>query len=79
MSSDELTRRLLDEAGTTYAEQAGITLADKPMPLFELLVLCMLASKPIDATIAETARPRPPRTTSARRRRCPAAARSGHR
>lgn len=55
MSSDELTRRLLDEAGTTYAEQAGITLADKPMPLFELLVLCMLASKPIDATIATKA------------------------
>ncbi|MFB1298316.1 endonuclease [Mycobacterium sp. pW049] len=55
MSSDELIRRLLDEAGTTYAEEAGITLADKPMPLFELLVLCMLASKPIDATIATKA------------------------
>ena len=39
-------------AGTTYAEQAGIRLADKPMPLFQLLVLCMLASKPIDATTA---------------------------
>jgi endonuclease III len=48
-------RRLLDAAGTTFAEQAGIRLADKPMPLFELLVLCMLASKPIDATIATQA------------------------
>jgi endonuclease III len=50
--SKETVRRLLDEAGTTYAHEAGIRLDDKPMPLFELLVLCMLASKPIDATIA---------------------------
>src|SRR5689334_21139731 len=42
-------------AGGTYAEEAGITLRDKPMPLFQLLVLCMLASKPIDATIATQA------------------------
>lgn len=48
----EIARRLLDDAGTTYAEEAGIRLDDKPMPLFELLVLCMLASKPIDATVA---------------------------
>ena len=32
--------------------EAGIRLNDKPMPLFQLLVLCMLASKPIDASIA---------------------------
>jgi endonuclease III len=55
VSTKETTRRLLDTAGTTYAEEAGITLADKPMPLFELLVLCMLASKPIDAAIATRA------------------------
>lgn len=55
MSHDDTTRRLLEEAGTTYAEEAGITLADTPMPLFELLVLCMLASKPIDATVATRA------------------------
>lgn len=48
-------RRLLSEAGQTYAEQAGITLHDTPMPLFEVLVLCMLASKPIDANIATKA------------------------
>jgi len=52
MSDKDTVRRLLDEAGTTYAEEAGIRLDDKPMPLFELLVLCMLASKPIDANIA---------------------------
>jgi hypothetical protein len=43
---------LLSDAGTTYAEEAGIRLKDHPMPLFQLLTLCMLASKPIDATIA---------------------------
>ncbi|MCK0174086.1 endonuclease [Mycolicibacterium sp. F2034L] len=51
-NTEDTVRRLLDEAGTTYAEQAGIRLDDKPMPLFELLTLCMLASKPIDATTA---------------------------
>ncbi|MGH3636948.1 MAG: endonuclease [Mycobacterium sp.] len=39
-------------AGSTYAAEAGVKISDKPMPLFQLLVLCMLASKPIDATIA---------------------------
>jgi endonuclease III len=48
----DLVGRLLKIAGTTYAEEAGIRLRDEPMPLFQLLVLCMLASKPIDATIA---------------------------
>ncbi|BBY83573.1 endonuclease [Mycolicibacterium pulveris] len=47
-----LVESLLEQAGTTYAEEAGIRLEDQPMPLFELLVLCMLASKPIDAAIA---------------------------
>lgn len=49
---ERLVRRLLDVAGTTYAAEAGIKLGDKPMPLFQLLVVCMLASKPIDAAIA---------------------------
>lgn len=48
----ELVRQLLKVAGTTYAAEAGVKLNDKPMPLFQLLVLCMLASKPIDASIA---------------------------
>jgi endonuclease III len=49
---DQLVRRLLGVAGTTYAAEAGIKINDKPMALFQLLVLCMLASKPIDATTA---------------------------
>ncbi|WP_319434259.1 endonuclease [Mycobacterium sp. RTGN5] len=48
----DFVRRLRKHAGTTYAAEAGITLRDAPMPLFQLLVLCMLASKPIDAGIA---------------------------
>lgn len=48
----DLVRRLRKHAGATYAAEAGISLRDAPMPLFQLLVLCMLASKPIDATIA---------------------------
>jgi endonuclease III len=48
----QVIRRLLKVAGTTYAAEAGVRISDKPMPLFQLLVLCMLASKPIDATIA---------------------------
>jgi endonuclease III len=51
-SDKDLLRRLLKTAGTTYADEAGIRLKDEPMPLFQLLTLCMLASKPIDATIA---------------------------
>lgn len=51
----QLVDRLLKLAGTTYADEAGIAMKDKPMPIFELLVLCMLASKPIDATIATRA------------------------
>jgi endonuclease III len=49
---ERVARRLLKVAGTTYAAEAGIRINDKPMPLFQLLVLCMLASKPIDAAIA---------------------------
>ncbi len=52
---DRLVQRLLKQAGTSYADEAGIRLQDKPMPLFQLLTLCMLASKPIDAAIATRA------------------------
>ncbi len=52
---EQLVRRLLDVAGTTYAAEARIKISDKPMPLFQLLVLCMLAGKPIDAAIAMSA------------------------
>ena len=50
--SKQVVRRVLEVAGTRYADEAGIRVSDKPMPLFQLLVLCMLASKPIDATTA---------------------------
>ncbi|HUH70193.1 MAG TPA: endonuclease [Mycobacterium sp.] len=49
---EQIVRKLLEVAGTTYAADAGIRMSDKPMPLFQLLVLCMLASKPIAATTA---------------------------
>ena len=52
MDQKQVVRRLLKVAGTTYASEADVRISDKPMPLFQLLVLCMLASKPIDATIA---------------------------
>ncbi|MUL62843.1 endonuclease [Mycobacterium sp. CBMA 234] len=51
----QVVARLLDAAGTTYAEDAGIKLRDKPTALFKLLSLCMLASKPIAATTAVAA------------------------
>jgi endonuclease III len=53
--SKQLVRRVLKAGGTTYADEAGIRINDKPMPLFQLLVLCMLASKPIDAALATRA------------------------
>jgi endonuclease III len=49
---EKTARRVLEVAGTTYAAEAGIRLNDKPMPLFQLLVLSMLASKPINAALA---------------------------
>lgn len=45
-------REVLAEHGTTYADQAGITVADKPAPLFQLLVLTTLLSTRISAEIA---------------------------
>ncbi|WP_406631105.1 endonuclease [Amycolatopsis sp. WGS_07] len=46
---------LLAEHGTTYAEEAGIKLADKPQPLYRLLVLATLLSTRISADIAVNA------------------------
>jgi len=53
MADEEtLLKALLDRAGTTYAEQAGITLKDSPAPLYRLLVLSILLSTRIKADIA---------------------------
>jgi hypothetical protein len=48
----KLIRALVDRAGTTYAEQAGIQLKDSPAPLYRLLVLSVLLSTRIKADIA---------------------------
>ncbi|WP_231644912.1 endonuclease [Sciscionella sediminilitoris] len=48
-------RRSLDVCGQTYAEQAGIRLADKPSPLYRLSVLALLLSTRIKAEIAVAA------------------------
>jgi endonuclease III len=52
---DTLIRTLLREAGQTYADEAGIKLADQPAPLFQLLVLSNLLSARINASIAVAA------------------------
>jgi hypothetical protein len=46
---EQVLWRLLQVAGTTHVATAGIRMNDKPIRVFQLLVLCMLASKPIDA------------------------------
>jgi endonuclease III len=38
---------LLEQQGRTFADEAGIRLADKPSPLYQLLVLATLLSAPI--------------------------------
>src|SRR5262245_20917003 len=48
-------RRVLDRYGESFAEQAGIKLADRPGPLYQLLVLTTLLSARITADIATAA------------------------
>lgn len=55
MSDRSAVDKLLKEHGQTYAEAAGIKLADKPSPLFQLLVLTQLSSARISADIAVAA------------------------
>ncbi|MFY1636349.1 hypothetical protein ACN27F_24260 [Solwaraspora sp. WMMB335] len=54
--ADDRQRRtvttLLDRQGRTFSADAGITLADKPAPLYQLLVLATLLSARISAEIA---------------------------
>ena len=54
-SPGALIAELLDRYGRTYAQEAGIRLADKPSPLYELLVLATLLSARISADIAVAA------------------------
>jgi endonuclease III len=50
-----MVKVLLDRFGATSAEQVGIQLADKPSPLYELLVLATLLSARISGDIAVAA------------------------
>ncbi|MBA9004359.1 MULTISPECIES: endonuclease [Thermomonospora] len=52
---DAVVKKLLREAGRTYAEEAQIPLKDQPAPLFKLLVLSNLLSARISAEIAVSA------------------------
>ena len=44
-----IVKELLQRCGSLYAEEAGIKLADRPGPLYQVLVLATLLSAPIPA------------------------------
>jgi len=52
---DTVAARVLTACGRTYAEEAGIRLADRPAPLYRLLVLAVLLSTRIRAGTAVAA------------------------
>ena len=54
-TSDLIVRELLTRHGRLYAEDAGIRLADRPAPLYQLLVLATLLSAPIPADVGVAA------------------------
>jgi len=47
-----IAKELLERYGRTYAEQAGVRLADRPGPLYQLLVLSTLLIARISADVA---------------------------
>ena len=53
--ADATVKILLDRYGRTYADEAGIRLADRPAPLCQLLVLATLLSARITAGVAVAA------------------------
>lgn len=55
MTQRDTVRVLLRDYGDTFARQAGIRLADKPQPLWQLLTLALLASTRIRAEVAAAA------------------------
>lgn len=55
MSHRDIARALLEQHGTTYAEDAGIRIDDKPAALWQLLVLSLLLSARISSGIAVAA------------------------
>jgi endonuclease III len=54
-SPQDVATAVLDRYGRTYAQEAGIRLADQPAPLFQLLVLAQVLSARINAGIAMAA------------------------
>ncbi|MGW2840265.1 endonuclease [Streptomyces sp. NPDC001493] len=55
MGDKETLRLLLDTYGRTYADEAGIRLRDTPQPLYQLLVLSLLLSARIRASVGVAA------------------------
>ncbi|MCX5174517.1 endonuclease [Streptomyces virginiae] len=55
MTQRATVRELLAEHGRTHAEEAGIRMGNTPMPLYQLLTLCLLFSVRIKADIAVAA------------------------
>ena len=53
--SELIVKALLERCGNPYADEAGIRLADRPGPLYQLLVLATLLSARISADIAVAA------------------------
>lgn len=53
--TDERAEAVLKRFGSTFAEEAGIRLADRPAPLYQLLVLATLLSARISARVAVAA------------------------
>jgi endonuclease III len=53
--TDRVVWELLESHGKTYSEEAGIKLADKPSPLYQLHVLSTLLSARISADVAVAA------------------------
>lgn len=55
MNPRAIVDALLEREGETFAHRVDIRLTDTPSPLFRLLVLCVVASKPISADFAVAA------------------------
>ncbi|WP_327418581.1 endonuclease [Streptomyces sp. NBC_01233] len=55
MTQRAIVEELLAEHGRTHAEEAGIRMGNTPMPLYQLLTLCLLFSVRIQADIAVAA------------------------
>ncbi|WP_030716703.1 hypothetical protein [Streptomyces sp. NRRL F-2580] len=55
MTQRATVEELLSQHGRTHAEEAGIRMANTPMPLYQLLTLCLLFSVRIKADIAVAA------------------------